>query len=78
MSPSLFLFDNLIIDRGTELPKLLEDQLVLKIAKAHAKTPAQVLLRHLAQQGVIVIPKSVTKKRIEENFNASFAYRASV
>jgi len=54
---------------GTELPKLLEDQLVLKIAKAHAKTPAQVLLRHLAQQGVIVIPKSVTKKRIEENFN---------
>jgi len=52
-----------------DVPKLLEDELVVKIARTHGKSPAQVLLRHMIQQDVIVIPKSVTKKRIEENLN---------
>ena len=41
--------------------------MVVEIAKAHGKTPAQVLLRHQMQNGIIVIPKSVKKSRIEEN-----------
>ena len=46
----------------------MQDTIVMEIARAHSKTPAQVLLRHLIQQGVIVIPKSVTERRIKENF----------
>ena len=33
------------------------------------KTPTQVALRFLIQSGVVVIPKSVHKERMEENFN---------
>ena len=53
--------------RMPELPIVLNDSAVLEIARAHSKTPAQVLLRHLIQQDVIVIPKSVSQKRIQEN-----------
>jgi 2,5-diketo-D-gluconate reductase A len=38
------------------------------ITGAHAKTPAQVVIRWHLQQGNVVIPKSVTPQRIEENF----------
>ena len=34
-----------------------------------SKTPAQVILRWNVQQGVIVIPKSVHKERMEENLD---------
>jgi diketogulonate reductase-like aldo/keto reductase len=40
---------------------------VKNIASSHEKSPAQVLLRHLIQQGIIVIPKSANPKRIKEN-----------
>lgn len=39
-----------------------------KIGKTHNKSAVQVTLRWLIQQGVAVIPKSVTPKRIRENF----------
>ncbi len=38
-------------------------------AEAHGKTPAQVALRFLVQQGISVIPKSVYPARIRENFD---------
>ena len=45
-------------------------ELVLqRIAQKHHKTPAQVILRWNVQQGVIVIPKSVHRERMEENLN---------
>jgi 2,5-diketo-D-gluconate reductase A len=47
----------------------LEDATVGKIAAAHSKTPAQVMLRWHLQQGRQAIPKSVTPSRIAENFH---------
>ena len=46
----------------------LQDPTIGKIAAAHGKTPAQVMLRWHVQQGRQVIPKSVTPSRIAENF----------
>ena len=54
------------LDQGGEV---LKDEAILKIAEAHGKTPAQVVLRWHLQNNSIVIPKSVTPSRIEENFN---------
>lgn len=45
----------------------LKSPLMLEIGKAHQKTPAQVGLRWLVQQGICVIPKSVHKERLIEN-----------
>ena len=43
---------------------------VLKeIGVSHSKSAAQVALRFLIQSGVVVIPKSTHKERMEENFN---------
>lgn len=47
----------------------LKDPTIVKIAAAHSKTPAQVMLRWHLQQGRQAIPKSVTRSRIAENFN---------
>lgn len=40
-----------------------------KIAENHGKSVAQAVLRFNIQRGVVVIPKSVHKDRIEENIN---------
>lgn len=43
---------------------------VLKdIGEKYGKTPAQTALRFLIQRGVIVIPKTTHRERMEENFN---------
>lgn len=39
------------------------------IGARYGKSVAQVALRFLVQEGVVVIPKSVHKERMEENFN---------
>ncbi len=38
-----------------------------RVARAHGKTPAQVLVRWCIEHGVVTIPKSVHRARIEEN-----------
>ena len=48
--------------------EVLGDPVVLRIAKAAGKTPAQVVLRWHIQRGDIVFPKSVTPQRVRENF----------
>jgi 2,5-diketo-D-gluconate reductase A len=48
--------------------ELLEDPTIGEIASMHERTPAQVVLRWHIQLGNVVIPKSVTPSRIEENF----------
>jgi diketogulonate reductase-like aldo/keto reductase len=46
----------------------LEDETIVGIARAHGKSPAQVMLRWGLQQGRSVIPKSTRPERIAENF----------
>ena len=48
---------------------IFQNELLLSIGKKHNKSIAQVILRWLTQRGVIAIPKSVRKERMEENFN---------
>jgi 2,5-diketo-D-gluconate reductase A len=48
---------------------IFHNELLLSIGKKYEKSIAQVILRWLTQRGVIAIPKSVRKERIEENFN---------
>ena len=47
---------------------VLDDPVVIRIAESVGRTPAQVVLRWHIQRGDIVFPKSVTRRRIEENF----------
>jgi 2,5-diketo-D-gluconate reductase A len=46
---------------------LLVDGTISRLAKSRGRTPAQVILRWHLQLGNIVIPKSVTPERINEN-----------
>jgi len=43
------------------------DKLLERIGKAHGKTAAQVCLRWLTQQGIVVIPRTSKVERLEEN-----------
>ncbi|MDT0436541.1 MULTISPECIES: aldo/keto reductase [Streptomyces] len=49
--------------------KVLDDPTVNRIADRLGRTAAQVTLRWHLQRGDIVFPKSVTRKRVEENFD---------
>ena len=48
---------------------MFQNEILVSIAEKHNKSVAQVVLRWLTQRGVVVIPKSVRKERIIENFN---------
>ncbi|WP_246943352.1 aldo/keto reductase [Bacillus pinisoli] len=54
------------LEQGGEV---LQNEEIKLMANAHKKSPAQVILRWHIQNNTIVIPKSVTPSRIEENFN---------
>jgi 2,5-diketo-D-gluconate reductase A len=47
----------------------LEQPPIVQIAAAHGVTPGQVVIRWHLQLGNVVIPKSVTPERIEQNFD---------
>ncbi|MGW7927379.1 aldo/keto reductase [Staphylococcus xylosus] len=49
--------------------QILEDETVNAVANEVDKSPAQVIIRWNVEHGVVVIPKSVTPSRIEENIN---------
>ncbi|GEN69522.1 MULTISPECIES: aldo/keto reductase [Chryseobacterium] len=54
---------------GNGNANLLNNAELKTIAEKYGKTVAQVILRWHLQEGFVVIPKSVTPSRIEENFN---------
>lgn len=48
---------------------IFTNEILISIASKYGKTVAQVVLRWNVQRGVVVIPKSTRKERIEENLN---------
>lgn len=48
---------------------IFENPVLADIAEKHGKTIAQVILRALIQDDVVVIPKTVRRARMEENFD---------
>jgi len=48
---------------------LFSNELLAAIGKKYDKSIAQVVLRWMIQRGIVVIPKSVTKERIIQNFD---------
>jgi len=48
--------------------RVLDDEVVRRVADGVRRTPAQVVLRWHLQRGDVVFPKSVTPARMEENF----------
>jgi len=56
---------------------IFHNELLTSIGKKYNKTIAQVVIRWLTQRGIIAIPKSVRKERMEDNFNI-FDFELSV
>lgn len=48
---------------------IFQNEVLRSIGGKYGRSIAQVILRWLTQRGVVVIPKSVRKERIAENFN---------
>lgn len=48
---------------------IFQNEILLSIASKYNKSVAQIILRWLTQRGIVVIPKSVRKERMAENFN---------
>lgn len=55
-----------LVEAGRDI---FSNEALMKIAQNHRKTVAQVVLRWNVQRGVVVIPKTVHKERMEENIN---------
>ncbi len=53
--------------------RMLDDPVMAGIARKHGKSIAQAIIRWHIQEGLVVIPKSIRKERMEENF-AVFAF----
>ena len=51
-------------------PVLLDNEVIAEVAKKHKASPGQVLIAWALARGTVVIPKSVTPKRLRENFAA--------
>lgn len=56
---------------------IFHNEVLAAIAKKYGKSVAQVVLRWLTQRGVVVIPKSVRKERMAENFDV-FGFQLDV
>ncbi len=55
--------------RRSDVGRLVDDPVLTRIADAHGVSVAQVLVRWNVQQGVVVLPKSVTPSRIRANID---------
>ena len=69
----------LMMDSGVQLESwapfaegrknLFQNEVLVSLAKKHGKSVAQIVLRWLIQRDVVVIPKSIRKERLVENFS---------
>ncbi len=48
---------------------MFKNEVLVSIGEKYGKSSAQIALRFLTQEGIIAIPKSVKKERMEQNFN---------
>ncbi|XP_073423567.1 estradiol 17 beta-dehydrogenase 5-like isoform X1 [Dendrobates tinctorius] len=48
-------------------PYVLQDPVLIEVAKKYGRTPAQVAMRQLLQRDIVVLAKSFTPERITEN-----------
>lgn len=48
---------------------IFQNEVLAEIGQKYGKANSQVILRWLMQRGIVVIPKSVHKNRMEENFD---------
>ncbi|MDO5378487.1 MAG: aldo/keto reductase [Clostridia bacterium] len=51
------------------ISEVINHPVLKEIAAAHGKTASQVALRATIQRGIVIIPKSVRKERMEENID---------
>lgn len=58
-------------DLAHSTPLVLEHDTVTSIAKAHSRSPAQVILRWATQRNIAVIPKSNHVERLTQNLNSA-------
>lgn len=56
-----------LLNKTEKVPDMLQNDVVLEIAEKYKKSPAQILLRFIVQNGIVVIPKSTNPQRIKEN-----------
>jgi diketogulonate reductase-like aldo/keto reductase len=49
--------------------KPMDNEVIINVAKKHGKSYAQVMLRWLIEQDLVILPKSVTPSRIQENID---------
>jgi diketogulonate reductase-like aldo/keto reductase len=63
--------NNIVVEAYSPLAhaKDMDNQVVAYIAAKHQKSYAQIMLRWCLQKGLVVLPKSVTPSRIQENMN---------
>ncbi|CAH2003365.1 unnamed protein product [Acanthoscelides obtectus] len=66
-------FNNFMQKHGfptREMPNILQQPAVQKIADKHKKATGQILLRFWIEQNVVVIPKSTNPERLKQNMGA--------
>ncbi|XP_059621643.1 1,5-anhydro-D-fructose reductase [Phlebotomus argentipes] len=51
------------------IPDLVENPVVMKMASKYEKTPGQILLKYNVQRGLVVIPKSTNESRLRQNID---------
>jgi diketogulonate reductase-like aldo/keto reductase len=63
--------NNIVVEAYSPLAhaKAMDNKVIAGIAKKHGKTYAQVMLRWCIEQGLAVLPKSVTLSRVQENID---------
>jgi len=54
---------------SAHIKELLENETMIKIAKKHKKSVAQIAIKWLSERNIVVIPKSITPSRIIQNID---------